>query len=225
MQDKRSLTLRDFEVDCRYAWEPMRDANRSTFAAAIAPAFILLAALIAIPFPANAQNYQVDEYGSHRITHYLHDHGLPLVGAQIVDNSDGSRELHLFGFVATPYGMQDAQQKALKYLGDNTIQVVNSIQVNPSIESMRPLPSNAPAAGYTPLPQPAGGVPGQWAYPQPAAGVPGQWANPLPAAGTPGQWGNPQPSAAAPSQWDKTMDNILRNGAQPLPQPSGPLLP
>ena len=101
-----------------------------------------------------SQNYQIDKYGSHRVTHFLHNHQLPLVGAQILDNNDGSRELHLYGFVATPYGMQDAQQKALKYLGDPTLKVVNSIQVNPSIENMRPLPDDLPEAANTPVAPP-----------------------------------------------------------------------
>jgi len=109
------------------------------------------------------------------------------VGAQIIDNNDGSRELHLFGFVATPFGMRDAQQKALKYLGDPTLKVVNSIEVNPSLKNMQPLtPSEQlPAAAETPAPPPAN----------------------------------------SNSQWDKAMENIYKNGAQPLPQPSGPPLP
>ncbi len=148
-------------------------------------AVTILAALLASVSAAGAQNYQVDKYGSERVTRFLHHHNLPLVGAQVIDNNDGSRELHLFGFVATEYGKQDAQQKALKYLGDNTIQVVNSIQINPSIEKMRPLPRDLPAAANTPVPPPAN----------------------------------------SNSQWDKAIDNIYRNGAQPLPQPSGPLLP
>jgi hypothetical protein len=134
---------------------------------------------------ADAQNYQVDEYGSKRVTHYLHHHDLPLVGAQILDNNDGSRELHLYGFVATQYGRRDAEEKAMKYLGDPTIKVVNAIQINTAIENMRPLPPGLPAAANTPVQQPAN----------------------------------------SNSQWDKAMDNILKNGAQPLPQPSGPLLP
>ena len=147
---------------------------------------VIVCALLAGLLPAahaQTQNFQIDEYGSHRVTHFLHNHNLPLVGAQIIDNNDGSRELHLFGFVATPLGMRDAQQKALKYLGDPTLKVVNSIEVNPSLENMQPLtPSEQlPAAAETPAPPPAN----------------------------------------SNSQWDKTMENIYKNGAQPLPQPSG----
>ncbi len=148
-------------------------------------AITILAALLSFPVLASAQNYQVDDYASHRVTHFLHHHNLPLVGAQVIDNNDGTRELHLFGFVGTDFGKQDAQVKALKYLGDKTIQVVNSIQVKPSIENLRPLPPDLPAAANTPIPPPAN----------------------------------------SNSGWDKAIDNIYKNGAQPLPQPSGPLVP
>src|SRR5215469_7474352 len=158
-----------------------------------------LAALLWMPLLAEAQppDYQVDDYGSHRVTHFLHNHNLPLVGAQILDNNDGSRELHLFGFVATPYGVQDAQQKALKYLGDKTIRVVNSIEVNPSLANMPVPPSSAaknPSLGSM-SPPPQSGVPAAAPVPSPAN---------------------------SESQWDKAMQHIYKNGAQPLPQPNGP---
>jgi hypothetical protein len=160
-----------------------------------------LAVLLWMPMLAAARtpDYQVDDYGSHRVTHFLHNHNLPLVGAQIIDNNDGSRELHLYGFVATPYGMQDAQQKALKYLGDKTIKVVNSIEVNPSLASMPASPP--PAAGNPAL--------GRMS-PSPAPDLPAAAAAPAP------------PPANSDSQWDKAMQNIYKNGAQPLPQPNGP---
>ena len=158
------------------------------------------AALLWMPMLAHAQtpNYQVDDYGSHRVTHFLHNHNLPLVGAQVIDNNDGSRELHLYGFVATPFGMQDAQQKALKYLGDKTIKVVNSIEVNPSLANMPAAPpppvADNPALGsMSPPPQ-----------------------SDLPAAAP------VAPPANSDSQWDKAMQHIYKNGAQPLPQPNGP---
>jgi hypothetical protein len=161
------------------------------------------AALLWMPMLAAAQtpDYQVDNYGSHRVTHFLHNHNLPLVGAQVIDNNDGSRELHLFGFVATPYGMQDAQQKALKYLGDKSIKVVNSIEVNPSLGSMPASPSTAaenPSSLGTMSPPPPSDLPAAGAAPV------------------------PPPAANSASQWDKAMQNIYKNGAQPLPQPNGP---
>ena len=157
------------------------------------------AALLWMPMLADAQtpNYQVDDYGSHRVTHFLHNHNLPLVGAQIIDNNDGSRELHLYGFVATPFGMQDAQQKALKYLGDKTIKVVNSIEVNPSLANM---PASPPSSAANPS---LGST-----SPPPRSDLPA--AAPVP------------PPANSDSQWDKAMQNIYKNGAQPLPQPNAP---
>ena len=160
------------------------------------------AVLLWTPMLAAAQTpgYQVDDYGSHRVTHFLHNHNLPLVGAQVIDNDDGSRELHLYGFVATPYGMQDAQQKALKYLGDKTIKVVNSIEVKPSLASM---PASPPSAAGNPS---LGGM-----SPPPQSDLPA-------AASVP-------PPANSDSQWDKTMQNIYKNGAQPLPQPPSGAVP
>jgi hypothetical protein len=156
------------------------------------------AALLWTPMLADAQTpgYQVDDYGSHRVTHFLHNHNLPLVGAQVIDNDDGSRELHLYGFVATPYGMEDAQQKALKYLGDKTIKVVNSIEVKPSLARM---PASPPSAAGNPS---LGGM-----SPPPQSDLPAAASAPAP--------------ANSDSQWDKAMQNIYKNGAQPLPQPSG----
>ncbi|HKF30290.1 MAG TPA: hypothetical protein VKB29_13690 [Candidatus Binataceae bacterium] len=158
------------------------------------------AALLCMPMFADAQTpgYQVDDYGSHRVTHFLHNHNLPLVGAQVIDNNDGSRELHLYGFVATPYGMQDAQQKALKYLGDKTIKVVNSIEVNPSLANM---PTSPPSAAQNPA---LGSL-----SPPPQSQLPA--AAPVPPA-----------AANSDSQWDKAMQNIYKSGAQPLPQSNRP---
>src|SRR5215472_10563030 len=83
-----------------------------------------LAILIAMALSAGIATAQtqptirVDQYASQRVTKYLHKHRLPVVGAQVYDTADGNRELHLFGFTATPFGKQDAEAKALKYLGD-----------------------------------------------------------------------------------------------------------
>ena len=175
---------------------------------------------------AQTQDYQVDEYGSHRVTHFLHNHDLPLVGAQIIDNNDGSRELHLFGFVATPYGMRDAQQKALKYLGDKTIKVVNSVQVNPSLKNMT---ATTPSAAENSPPPDNMGIPNYVANPGKAPN-PDYVPNPTYPT-NPGYPTNPNYPAdtgsqgSSTNQWDKAMGNILKNGAQPLPQPQVPASP
>jgi len=187
---------------------------------------LLIAMWCLLPCTARAQtgNSQVDEYGSHRVTHFLHNHNLPLVGAQVIDNPDGSQELHLFGYVATQFGVQDAQQKAVKYLGDKTIKVVNTIQVNPSLKSMA---ASAPEPSGNPPPPDNMGVPNY-------VNDPGNTPNPgyvpppnypttpgYPAANS-GYPTNPGTTGNSSSQWDKAMGNILKNGAQPVPQPEGP---
>ena len=193
-------------------------------------ALTIAAMLPLLPMIALAQmgNSQVDEYGSHRVTHFLHNHNLPLVGAQVIDNPDGSQELHLFGYVATPMGMQDAQQKAVKYLGDKTIKVVNSIQVNPSLKNMQ---ASAPPAADNPSPPDNMGIPG---YVNNPGNVPNPNYVPPSYPATPayptnpgyptdtGSQGNSNTQGNSSNQWDKAMGNIIKNGAQPLSQPNPP---
>jgi len=195
-----------------------RIAQRVYIAVTIAATLLLVPVLA----PAQVGNSQVDEYGSHRVTHFLHNHNLPLVGAQVIDNPDGSQELHLFGYVATSFGVQDAQQKAVKYLGDKTIKVVNSIQVNPSLKNMAasapannnpPPPDNMGVPSYVNNP---GNVPNPgYVPPSSYPTTPTYPANP----GYPADAGN---TGNSDSQWNKAMGNILKNGAQPVPQPEGP---
>ena len=177
----------------------MNARSAAWFASRVNLVVTLIATCLLLPVAALAQmgNSQVDEYGSHRVTHFLHNHNLPLVGAQVVDTPDGNQELHLFGYVATPFGVQDAQQKAVKYLGDKTIKVVNSIEVNPSLANM---PTSPPSAAQNPA---LGSL-----SPPPQSQPPG--AAPVP------------PAANSDSQWDKAMQNIYKSGAQPLPQSNRP---
>ena len=195
-------------------------------------AVTIAATLLLVPVVAPAQmgNSQVDEYGSHRVTHFLHNHKLPLVGAQVIDNPDGSQELHLFGYVATSFGVQDAQQKAVKYLGDKTIKVVNSIQVNPSLKNMAAAPA---APSDNPPPPDNMGIP---SYVNNPGNVPNPNYVPPPSYPTtpsypaanqdyptnPGSPANPGGTSNSNSQWDKAMGNIIKNGAQPLPEPAAP---
>jgi len=192
-------------------------------------AMLLMSPVLAI---AQMGNSQVDEYGSHRVTHFLHNHNLPLVGAQVIDNPDGSQELHLFGYVATPLGMKDAQEKAVKYLGDKTIKVVNSIQVNPSLANMQ-ASAPSPASSDNPPPPDNMGIPSYVRdpgnVPNPSyVPPPGYAPNPsYPSASTgyptnPGSPANAGSTSNSNSQWDKAMGNIIKNGAQPLPQPDAP---
>ncbi len=96
---------------------------------------------------AAAQPGSVDTATSAKLTKYLHNHRLPMVGAQISDTSSG-RQLMLYGFVATDFGKDDAVTKSKSYLHDSTIAVVNNIRVNPQLKHLkRPPPSDGGAPG------------------------------------------------------------------------------
>ena len=60
---------------------------------------------------AAAQSSNVDNATSAKLTKYLHNHRLPMVGAQI-SNTDAGRQLMLYGFVATDFGKDDAVTKS-----------------------------------------------------------------------------------------------------------------
>jgi len=96
---------------------------------------------------AAAQSGTVDKTTSAKLTKFLHNHRLPMVGAQIT-NTDSGRQLMLYGFVATDFGKDDAVTKSKKYLHDSTIAVVNNIRVNPQLKHLkRPPPSDESASG------------------------------------------------------------------------------
>ena len=59
-------------------------------------------------------------------TKYLHNHRLPMVGAQITD-TDSGRQLMLYGFVATDFGKDDAVAKSQKLLARLSISLLNHI--------------------------------------------------------------------------------------------------
>jgi hypothetical protein len=85
-----------------------------------------------------AQNYTVDSAASDSLTAYLRKNRLPLVGAQVQTTPDGQKRLMLYGFVATDYGKQDAETKALAHLGGSGITVENRIAVRPEIDQLKP---------------------------------------------------------------------------------------
>jgi hypothetical protein len=95
---------------------------------------------------AAAQSSSVDKNTSAKLTKYLHNHRLPMVGAQ-VSNTDSGRQLMLYGFVATDFGKDDAVTKSRAYLHDSTIAVVNNIRVNPQLKHMKRPPSDEDASG------------------------------------------------------------------------------
>ncbi len=88
------------------------------------------------------------------ITNYLKSHRLPLVGVNVVEE-DGRRQAILYGFVATPFGRQDAEQKTRGFFRDSKVEIVNRIIVEPQLlEAKAKVPSPAeetvPSAGPSP---------------------------------------------------------------------------
>ena len=79
--------------------------------------------------------YTNDTAQSGTLTSYLQSHRLPLVGAQVLTNSSGNRQIILYGFVATDFGKQDAADKARQYLHNPNAPVINRIAVRPELAS------------------------------------------------------------------------------------------
>ncbi|MHB8381737.1 MAG: hypothetical protein ACYDC3_05290 [Candidatus Binataceae bacterium] len=69
---------------------------------------------------------------SRAITEYLKSNRLPLVGAQALDSGTG-REVILYGFVATPEGKSDAEEKTRQVVDDPSVAIVDRIKVRPEL--------------------------------------------------------------------------------------------
>lgn len=115
----------------------------------------LVASLIYLPC-AQAATAQPLTTQSRDLTSYLHSHRLPLVGAQVLRESDGGRRVILFGFTATDFGKQDAVTKARRFLKDREIAVSNRIKVRPELLSL----NRKPAASSAAPPTGSSGAPG-----------------------------------------------------------------
>ncbi|HVC45050.1 MAG TPA: hypothetical protein VND20_09555 [Candidatus Binataceae bacterium] len=85
---------------------------------------------------AGAQNYTVDAAASTSLTDYFKRNRLPLVGAQVGKDPAGDRRVVLYGYVATPQGQRDAEQKATAFLGAPAPQIVDRIVLQPEIANM-----------------------------------------------------------------------------------------
>lgn len=96
----------------------------------------MMAALFLSAAAAVAQQYTVDRKTSDALSAYLKDNRLPLVSAQVLQDTSGTRRLVLYGYVATQLGKDDAEQKAVKYLNSPGIQVTNRIAINPEVGKM-----------------------------------------------------------------------------------------
>ena len=96
----------------------------------------MMAAVFLFAAAVMSQQYTVDRKTSDALSAYLKDNRLPLVGAQVLQDTSGTRRLVLYGYVATQLGKDDAEQKAVKYLNSAGIQVTNRIAINPEVGKM-----------------------------------------------------------------------------------------
>jgi hypothetical protein len=67
------------------------------------------------------------------LSDYLHSQRLPLVEARMVTDADGYRAILLYGYVATPFGKRDAEDKVRDFMDDPDIEVTNRIRVTPEL--------------------------------------------------------------------------------------------
>jgi hypothetical protein len=106
---------------------------------------IVMALAFFVPLPIGvsfAQTYRL-EAQSQSLTDYLRQHRLPLVGAQVLANGAGDRRIVLYGFVATAFGKNDAERKALAFIengspaGAPAPAIENRIEIRPEISRMK----------------------------------------------------------------------------------------
>ena len=117
------------------------------------------------PTPHLSPGSLTDSQLGQQLTDYLHGHRLPLVGAQAYTDASGSRQVVLYGYVATSFGQNDAADKTRSLLGDPNIAIANRIKIDPSLMAANASPqqpaanAGSDAAGtQTPSPPPMGGV-------------------------------------------------------------------
>ncbi len=64
---------------------------------------------------------------SGELTYYFEESDLPLVGAKVRANNTGDMYVILYGFVATRFGKEDAEEKARRILGDPYVSIDDRI--------------------------------------------------------------------------------------------------
>ena len=93
---------------------------------------------------------------SRALTDYLKGRKLPLVGAQVLRQTDGRRLVVLYGFVGSDFGKADAVKKARRFLRDSTVEVDNRISVRPELLASNRTPGIAAASPDSGYPPPVG---------------------------------------------------------------------
>jgi hypothetical protein len=102
---------------------------------------VVLTALTALAAPpAAAQSNRIDSKASQQLTSYFRTHRLPLVGAQVMNSDSGGKQVVIYGFVATPFGRVDAENKTREFLKEPNLKVVNRIEVRPEIRNLKNKP-------------------------------------------------------------------------------------
>lgn len=155
---------------------------------------------------------------SDQLTYYLQGHRLPLVGAQVVNAPAGNHKIILYGFVATPQGKADAEDRTRQFLNEPGAEIDNRIVIRPELltpnqslsAATSAFPPSAASASMT-APNPSGTAPAPLQQLQPAqvnellgALLLGMAiVSTLPTAGIPGAPASPGPSgppvSASPS--------------------------
>src|SRR5882672_4366876 len=101
-----------FSSHSGYSSNGTSSSSYSSTSAAAAPAQGSYGANNSADGGAVPPGYTNDTAQSGTLTSYLQSHRLPLVGAQVLTNGGGNRQIILYGFVASDFGKQDAADKA-----------------------------------------------------------------------------------------------------------------
>jgi hypothetical protein len=194
---RHSMTPLRLTVTCPSGLRRRPHTASTTAVAAVMVAIMIAVVALVAPPTALAQNYTVDTAASESLTNYLRQNRLPLVGAQIGASATGSRRLVLYGYVATQQGKNDAESKAVAYLGTPQPEVIDRIVIQPEIAKMR-----------------SGGQSGDSSADQAGTGSVGDYSS----AGTGGA-----PAGAFPGQsFDQVVNDIQRYGIKDAPGDTGP---
>jgi hypothetical protein len=97
------------------------------------------------------QSAQIDSLSdsvlSGELTYYLKGDGLPLVGAQVCSNDSGDMWVILYGFVATRFGKDDAEEKARRILGDPYVPIDDRVMIRSDLAATASSPPGTASPG------------------------------------------------------------------------------
>ena len=100
------------------------------------------------------QPVQIDSFSdsvlSGELTYYFEDNSLPLVGAQVCSKDSGDMWVILYGFVATRFGKDDAEEKTRRILGDPYLPIDDRVVIRTDLvaTSSSPRGSASPGTNY-----------------------------------------------------------------------------